>query len=161
MSCLFAFSYCSWGSQGKNTEVVCTTFCQNSPPWPVRLGWPYMAWLCSIELDKAMVHVIRLVSFLWLWFSVSLPADAFSQHLPSYWGFSYLGHGVSLPGCSSKMQPLLLTWDVGYLLTAVATDLERGVSPLGCSPLQHCTGANIYIIIAELCYCMAETNTTL
>jgi len=34
----FAFSYCSWGSQGKKTEVVClclfqwTTFCQNSPP---------------------------------------------------------------------------------------------------------------------------------
>ena len=31
-------SYCSWGSQGKNAEVVChsllqgTTFCQNSPP---------------------------------------------------------------------------------------------------------------------------------
>ena len=22
-----------------------TTFCQNSPPWPVRLGWPYTAWL--------------------------------------------------------------------------------------------------------------------
>ena len=46
-----AFSYCSWGSQGKNTEVVChsllqwTTFCQTSPPWPVRLGWPHMAWL--------------------------------------------------------------------------------------------------------------------
>ena len=40
VSYLFAFSYCSWGSQGKNTEVVChsllqlTTFCQNSPPWP-------------------------------------------------------------------------------------------------------------------------------
>ena len=38
MSYLFAFSYCSWGSQGKNTEVVChsllqwTTFCQTSPP---------------------------------------------------------------------------------------------------------------------------------
>ena len=38
VSYLFAFSYCSWGSQGKNTEVVChsllqqTTFCQNSPP---------------------------------------------------------------------------------------------------------------------------------
>ena len=28
-----------------------------------------------IELDKAMVHVIRLVSFLWLWFSVCLPSD--------------------------------------------------------------------------------------
>ena len=39
----FAFSYCSWGSQGKNTEVVChsllqwTTFCQISPPWPAHL----------------------------------------------------------------------------------------------------------------------------
>ena len=28
-----------------------------------------------IELDKAVVHVVRLVSFLWLWFSVCLPAD--------------------------------------------------------------------------------------
>ena len=33
-----ADSYCSWGYQGKNTEVVChsllqwTTFCQTSPP---------------------------------------------------------------------------------------------------------------------------------
>ena len=48
---LFAFSYCSWGSQGKNTGVVChsvlqwTTCCQNSTPWPVCLGWPYTAWL--------------------------------------------------------------------------------------------------------------------
>ena len=47
----FAFSCCSWGSQGKNTEVIChsflqwTTFCQNSSPWPVHLGWPYTAWL--------------------------------------------------------------------------------------------------------------------
>ena len=28
-----------------------------------------------IELDKAVVHVIRLVIFLWLWFSVCLPSD--------------------------------------------------------------------------------------
>ena len=27
------------------------------------------------ELDKAVVHVIRLVSFQWLWFSVCLPSD--------------------------------------------------------------------------------------
>ena len=62
----FAFSYCSWGSQGKNTEVVChsllqwTTFCQISPPWPIHLGWPHMAWLSFIELDKAVVCVIKL-----------------------------------------------------------------------------------------------------
>ena len=28
-----------------------------------------------IELDKAVVHVINLISFLWLWFSVCLPSD--------------------------------------------------------------------------------------
>ena len=28
-----------------------------------------------IELDKAVVHVIRVVSFLWLWFSVCLSSD--------------------------------------------------------------------------------------
>ena len=28
-----------------------------------------------IELDKAVVHVIRLFIFLWLWFSVCLPSD--------------------------------------------------------------------------------------
>ena len=46
-------------------------------------------------------------------------------------GFSYLGHGVSLHGCSSKVQPLLLTLDKGYLLTVAPPDLERGVAPLG------------------------------
>ena len=28
-----------------------------------------------IKLDKAVVHVISLVSFLWLWFSFCLPSD--------------------------------------------------------------------------------------
>ena len=63
--------------------------------------------------------------------SVCLPSDALSQHLPSYLGFSYFGHGVSLHGCSSKAQPLLLTLDEGYLFTATPPDLERGVAPLG------------------------------
>ena len=63
--------------------------------------------------------------------SVCLPSDALLQHLPSYLGFSYLGHGVSLQGCSSKVQPLLLTLDEGYCLTATPPDLERGVAPLG------------------------------
>ena len=63
--------------------------------------------------------------------SVHLPSDALLQHLPSYLGFSYLGHGVSLHGCSSKAQPLLLTLDEGYLLTAALPDLQRGIAPLG------------------------------
>ena len=60
--------------------------------------------------------------------SVCLLSDTLSQHLPSYLGFCYLGHGVSLYGHSSKGQPLLLTLDEGYLLTATPPDLERGVA---------------------------------
>ena len=63
--------------------------------------------------------------------SVCLPSDALLQHLPSYLGFSYLGRGVSLHGCSSKAQPLLLTLDEGYLLTAAVPDLQHGVAPPG------------------------------
>ena len=63
--------------------------------------------------------------------SLFLPSDALLQHLPSYLGFSCLGHGVSLHGCSSKAQPLLLTLEEGYLLTAALPDLQRGIAPLG------------------------------
>ena len=63
--------------------------------------------------------------------SVCLLSDALSQRLLSYLGFSYLGRGVSLHGCSSKVQPLHLTLDVGYLLSAAAPDLGHRVSPLG------------------------------
>ena len=63
--------------------------------------------------------------------SVCLPSDAILQHLLSDLGFSYLGRGVSLHGCSSKAQLLLLTLDKGYLLTAAPPDLERGIAPLG------------------------------
>ena len=63
--------------------------------------------------------------------SVCLPSDALLQHLPSYLGFSYLGRGVSLYCCSSKAQPLLLTLDEGYLLTAAVPDLQHGIAPLG------------------------------
>ena len=63
--------------------------------------------------------------------SVCLPSDALSQHLPSYLSFSYLGRGVSLHGCSSKVRPLLLTLDEGYLLTTAFPYLQRGIAPLG------------------------------
>ena len=60
-----------------------------------------------------------------------LPSNALLQHLPSYLGFSYLGLGVSLHGCSSKAQLLLLTLDDGYLLTAAPSEFERGIAPVG------------------------------
>ena len=103
VSYLFAFLYCSWGSQAKNTEVVChsllqwTTFRQTSPPWPAHLEWPQIAWLSFTELDKAVVCVIRLTSFLLLWF-VCLPSDASHDTFHLTW--------------------VSLTLDMGYLFTA-------------------------------------------
>ena len=123
MSYLFAFSYCSWGSQGKNTEVVChsllqwTTFCQTSPPWPEHLGWPCTAWLSFTELDKAVV-------------------------LGSDWLlFCDYGFCVPAPWCPLKTPTILLgfllpwTWGISSWLlqqsAAAAPYLGRGVSPLG------------------------------
>ena len=63
--------------------------------------------------------------------SVCLPFDTLLQHLPSHLGFSCLGRGLSLHGCSSKAQLLLLTLDERYLLTATLPDLQRGIAPLG------------------------------
>ena len=40
------------------------------PSWVALQGMAHS----FIELDEAVVHVIRLVSFLWLWFSVCLPS---------------------------------------------------------------------------------------
>ena len=91
-----------------------TTFCQTSPTWPACLGWPHTAWLSFIELDKAVVHVIRLTAFLWLWFQcvcplmpLATPTVLLGFLLPWKWGMSsrllqqstaaapYLGRGVS------------------------------------------------------------------
>ena len=63
--------------------------------------------------------------------SVCLPSDALLQYLSSYLGFSYLGCGVSLHGCSSEVQPMLLTLDEGYLLTTALPDLQRGIASPG------------------------------
>ena len=63
--------------------------------------------------------------------SVCLLSDTLLQHLPSYLGFSYVGRGVSLHGCSSKAQSLLITLNEGYLLTAAVPDLQCGMAPLG------------------------------
>ena len=100
--------------------------------------------------------------------SVCLPSDALLQHLPSYLGFFYLGRGVSLHGCSSKPQPLLLTLeevaspdlehgvaplgppalmqpcslDVGLFVSAATPDLGRGVAPLSCHPWPQMWGSS-------------------
>ena len=65
-----------------------------------------------IELDKAVVHVIRLVSFLWLWFSVCLPSDgegweAYGSFLMGVidWGGNWVLFCWAGPG-SVKLYPI-------------------------------------------------------
>ena len=130
------FSYCSWSSQGKNTEVVChsllqwSTFCQTSPSWPVHLGWPHKAWLNFIELDKTVVCVIRLASCLWLWFQSVCPLrpSLSTYHLTLV--SLTLGVGYLFTVTPAKL--LLLTLDVGHLLSVAPAQSQ---SP----PLHPCS----------------------
>ena len=102
------------------------------PSWVVP-----MAWLSFIELDKAVVHVIKLASFLWLWFQSALWCPLLAPIVVI--GFLFPWTWVIYHGHSNKAQLLLLTLDVLYLLMAGPPDLVCGESPLSHSPLQRCT----------------------
>ena len=52
-------------------HVFSELFTMTRPSWVALHGMTHS----FLELDKAVVHVIRLVSFLWLWFSIWLPSD--------------------------------------------------------------------------------------
>ena len=123
--CLF---YCSWGFQGKNTEVVChsllrwTTFCQLSPPWPSHLGWTHMAWLSFTELDKAVV----LVWLDWLvfcdygfsvsalWCPLTTPTILLGFLLPWMWSISSWLPVTLVP---SSHCPLLQWYSLWYTIS--------------------------------------------
>ena len=86
--------------------VVChsllqwTTFCQNSLPWAIRLGWPYTAWLIvSMSLTR-LWSMWCLVSFLWLWLSVCLPLKDEDKRLveASWWDGLAMGKTGSCSG---------------------------------------------------------------
>ena len=71
----------------------------------VHLGWPHTSWLNVIELDKAVVHVIRLASCLWLWFQSVCPL---------------------MPSLSTyRLTWVSLTLDVGYLFMAASAKCSR------------------------------------
>ena len=76
-----------------------------------------MAWLSFIELDKVVVHVIRLASFLLLWF-VCLPSDVSRNTYHPTW--------------------VSLTLDVGYLFTASPAKRSRCSLPWMTALLGRC-----------------------
>ena len=143
VSYLFTFSYCSWGSQGKNTEVVChsllqwITFCQISPPIPTRLGWPHRAWLSFIELNKPVVRVIRLASFLWLWFQCVCPLMPSRNTYHLTWVSLTLDVGYLFTAAPAKRSCCSLPWtrvisSQPSCDCTAAPDLRLAVAPLSC-----------------------------
>ena len=71
----FAFSYCSWGFQGTNTEVVWhsflqwTTFCQTLHMDITRWSIPKSDWLYSLQTKMKKLYTIsknKTGSWLWL-----------------------------------------------------------------------------------------------
>ena len=78
----FSFFKCSWGSQGKNIwsglpfpspvdHVFSELSTMTVPSWVALHGMTHS----FIELDKAVILVISLVSFLWFQFSFCLLSD--------------------------------------------------------------------------------------
>ena len=59
-----------------------------------------------IELDKAVIHVISLVNFLWLWFSFCLPSDGWRQGVveASWWEGLAVGKTGSCSGGQGHAQ---------------------------------------------------------
>ena len=128
----FAFSYCSWGSQGKNTEVVWhsllqwTTFCQTPPPWSACLGWPHMTWLSFIELDKAVAHMIRLAVFLWLWFQSVCPLMLSCSAYHLTWVSLALDVGYLFTAAPAKHSCCSLPWTWGISSLPLLLTLDMG-----------------------------------
>ena len=87
-----------------------------------------MAWLSFIELDKAVVCVIRLTSFL-IMVSVCLPFDAVLQHLRLTWVCLTLDVGYLFTAAPAKHSCCSLPWTRD--ISTAPPDLERGVAPLG------------------------------
>ena len=110
------------GFSRQDTEVVChflhqwTTFCQTSPPWPTHPEWPHMAWLSFIELDKAVVHVVRLTSFLWLWFQCVCPLMPSCNTYHLTWVSLTLGLGYLFTAPPAKHSRCSLPWTRGISL---------------------------------------------
>ena len=71
VSYLFAFSYCSWGSQGKNADVVFPIPFSSGPSLSKLFTMTHLSWVALhsvahsfTELGKVVVHMISLVNFL-------------------------------------------------------------------------------------------------
>ena len=111
----FAFSYCSWGSQDKSTEVVCYSLLQwtilsdlstmTHPSWVAR-----RAWLGFIELDKAVVLVWLDWLIFWVWFQCVCPLMPSCNTYHLTWVSLTLGVGYLFSAAPAKRSLCCLSW---------------------------------------------------
>jgi len=103
-----------WGHKESDTTerlnwtLQWTTFCQNSPHWAVCLGWPYTIAHSFIKLQKTVILVIILVSFLWLWFLFCLMDEDKRLVQASWWeGLSVRIRSLALVGNAMLSKSLI------------------------------------------------------
>ena len=78
--------YCSWVLKTRILKCFAIPFFRGPRLFRTFIHYPFVLGVATwhgmaqsfIELNKAVIHVVTLVSFLWLWFSFCLHSDAFS-----------------------------------------------------------------------------------
>ena len=118
----FSFSYCSWDSQGKYTEVACHSL--SSGPhsvWPLHhdppiLGCPAgMAWFQWVR-QGCGPSVIRLTSFLGVWIQCVCPLMPSCNTYHLTWVSLTLGVGYLFMAAPAKHSRCSLPWMRGISL---------------------------------------------
>ena len=115
----------------------------DAPPWPVCHGWPHTAWLSFIELDKAVVHVVRMVSFLWLWFQSVCPLmPSLSVYHLTWASFTlYMGYLFTAALAKRSCCSLPCTWGISSCLLLLTLDGKVRLNKfiwVGSNPIDRC-----------------------
>ncbi|XP_045018666.1 protein SLX4IP isoform X2 [Bubalus bubalis] len=127
----FPLAVCECGSLPiRNLRVTCVSLypCWHCLSVGTLLSW-WIFMYCRKAQAKTLAGFLNRRKRLRLSHHSLFPKKRNTSPLPE--GLTKDRRGVSLHDCSSKAQPLLLTLDEGYLLTAALPDLQRGVAPLG------------------------------
>ena len=144
-----------------------TTFCQTSPPWLIHLGWPHMARLNFIELDKAVVHVTDWLvvcecdfSLSALWCPLSMPTILLGFLLHCTWGISsqlLQQSAAAAPYLGSRVIPLgCCPWfgrGVVPLCHASALPLQL---PCICTAIAAVVSNNSTTYCSSYCFCYCD-----
>ena len=115
------------------------------------LSW--VAWLSFIESDKAVVHVIRLASFLWLWFQsvCHLMPSLSAYHLT--WVSVTLDVGYLFTAAPAKCSRCSLPWTRSPLLRySFQFSSVAQLCPTLCDPMNHSTPCRISVFLNPMSF---------